>query len=278
MNMKLSRNPRLGWMLSLGALAVAALVATTVGCGAGDEEDERPKVSAGQQAAPATGAAPSGPVAGATGTASVAGKITFDGVAPAREKYKMASDAFCAKQHPGEVEAEDLLVGADKGLANVFVYVKEGISGTYAVPSAPVVLDQKGCTYHPRVFGLVAGQSIDILNSDETLHNIHSFPEKNEAFNLGMPVKGMKFTKKFDKPEVMVRIKCDVHGWMHSYAGVLPHPFFSVSGADGSFKIENLPAGNYTIEAWHEVLGTQTQQVTVADKEAKAASFTFKKS
>jgi hypothetical protein len=123
---------------------------------------------------------------------------------------------------------------------------------------------------------MVAGQSLDILNSDPTLHNIHALPEKNDAFNLGMPVQGMKYTKKFDKPEVMIRIKCDVHGWMGAYCGVLPHPFFAVSAADGSFMIKDLPAGTYTIEAWHEKLGTQTQQITVGDKESKAANFTFK--
>jgi hypothetical protein len=130
--------------------------------------------------------------------------------------------------------------------------------------------------YTPHVLGLVAGQQLDIINSDETLHNIHAFPEKNEAFNLGMPVKGMKYTKKFDKPEVMVKIKCDVHGWMLAWAGVLPHPFFAVTAADGSFTIPNLPPGTYTIEAWQEKLGTQTQQVTVGDKETKTVSLAFK--
>ena len=195
---------------------------------------------------------------------------------PAAEKFKMSADAYCAKLHPGDVKKEDVVVGADKGLANVFVYVKSGISGTYPPPAAPAVIDQSGCTYHPHVFGMVAGQSLDIVNSDDTLHNIHSLPEKNEAFNLGMPVKGMKYTKKFDKLEVMVRIKCDVHGWMSAWCGVLPHPFFAVTAADGTYAIKDLPAGTYTIEAWHERFGTQTQQVTVGEKESKPVAFTFK--
>ena len=195
---------------------------------------------------------------------------------PAAEKFKMSADAYCAKQHPGEVAKQDMEIGPDRGIKDVFVYVKSGISGTYPPPAAAAVIDQRGCTYHPHVFGMVAGQSLDILNSDDTLHNIHSLPEKNESFNLGMPVKGMKYTKKFDKPEVMIRIKCDVHDWMSAYCGVVSHPFFAVTAADGTYTIKDLPAGTYTIEAWHEKLGTQTQQVTVGATESKPVAFTFK--
>lgn len=265
-------------------LCAAVLVgaAALAGCGGKDEDEDRPKSSraAGASkdaAAPAAAsAAPAGPAAGATGAASVTGKIVFDGAVPAAEKFKMSADAFCAKAHPGDVAREDVVVAADKGLANVFVYVKTGITGTYPPPATAAVIDQKGCTYHPHVFGVVTGQNIEILNSDPTLHNIHSLPEKNEAFNLGMPVQGMKYTKKFDKPEVMVRIKCDVHGWMSAFCGVVAHPFFAVTAPDGTYTIKNLPAGTYTIEAWHEKFGTQTQQVTVGATDSKAVPFTFK--
>lgn len=265
-------------------IAAAALLcgaAALTGCGGKGDDEDRPKASraagAPKDAAPAAASAEqAGPAAGATGAASVTGKIVFEGAVPAAEKYKMSADAFCAKSHPGDVAKEDVLVAADKGLANVFVYVKSGISGTYAPPATAAVIDQKGCTYVPHVFGVVAGQNIDILNSDPTLHNIHSLPEKNDAFNLGMPVQGMKYTKKFDKPEVMVRIKCDVHGWMSAYCGVVAHPFFAVTAPDGTYAIKNLPAGTYTIEAWHEKFGTQTQQVTVGATDSKAVPFTFK--
>jgi Carboxypeptidase regulatory-like domain len=266
----------------VAACAITALAAVlAAGCGGKDDDDEdRPKSSraagASKEGAAAPAASAAGPVAGATGSASITGKIVFEGAVPAAEKFKMSADAFCAKSHPGDVSREDIAIGKDKGLANVFVYVKSGINGTYPAPAAAATIDQRGCTYHPHVFGMVAGQSLEILNSDDTLHNIHSLPEKNEAFNLGMPVKGMKYTKKFDQPEVMIRIKCDVHGWMSAYCGVLSHPFFAVTAADGTYTIKDLPAGTYTIEAWHEKLGTQTQQITVGAQESKPAAFTFK--
>ena len=264
--------------------AVTALAAAlAAGCGGKDEDEDQPKSarakgavseSAPQPAAPAASAA--APAAGATGNASITGRIVFEGPIPAPEKFKMTADAFCVKQNPGEVARQDAEVGPDRGIKDVFVYVKSGITGTYPPPATPAVIDQRGCRYHPHVFGMVAGQSLDILNSDDTLHNIHSLPEKNESFNLGMPVKGMKYTKKFDKPEVMIHIKCDVHGWMSAYCGVVAHPFFAVTAADGTYTIKNLPAGTYTIEAWHEKFGTQTQQVTVGASESKSVGFTFK--
>ena len=260
------------------AFALAAIgMALTVSCGGGrEDDDDKPKAAAAAKEGGAATTAPAVNAAGAMGSSVVTGKITFEGTAPANEKVKMTSDAYCAKQHQTEVSKDEVLVGADKGLANVFVYVKDGVKGTYPAPAVNAKIDQNGCTYHPHVFGMVAGQSLDILNSDATLHNIHALPEKNEPFNLGMPVQGMKYTKKFDKPEVMVKIKCDVHGWMSAYVGVLPHPFFAVSAPDGTFSIKDLPPGTYTIEAWHEKLGAQTQQMTVGDKETKTTSFTFK--
>ncbi|MEO8584719.1 MAG: carboxypeptidase regulatory-like domain-containing protein [Acidobacteriota bacterium] len=271
------------------ALGAAALVgaALLTGCGGKDDDDEdRPKSAragaskdgAASTAAPAAQAssAAAGPAAGATGAASITGKIVFEGAVPAPEKFKMSADAFCAKAHPGDMVKQDLEIGPDKGIADVFVYVKSGINGTYPPPATAATIDQRGCRYTPHVFGVVAGQNIEILNSDPTLHNIHSLPEKNEPFNLAMPVQGMKYTKKFEKPEVMVRIKCDVHGWMSAFVGVVSHPFFAVTAADGTYAIKNLPAGTYTIEAWHEKLGTQTQQVTVGTTDSKPAAFTFK--
>jgi plastocyanin len=188
----------------------------------------------------------------------------------------MDADPYCSLQHPGGAADYDYVVGAGGGLKWAFVYVKEGLAGAYTAPATQVVLDQRGCAYSPHVFGIMAGQDLKILNSDETLHNIHSLPAASRQFNLAMPRVGMELTQKFTAKEVMVRIKCDVHPWMECWAGVLDHPFHAVSGDDGSFSIDRLPAGTYTIEAWHEEGGTLTQTVTVAEGAAQEITFSFK--
>jgi len=169
------------------------------------------------------------------------------------------------------------VVSDDSGLENVFVYVKDGLGNLkFPVPPSPVVLDQKGCSYTPRVFGIQVGQSLDIVNSDETLHNIHALPMANREFNRGQALQGMKYTTTFTAPEVMLPFKCDVHKWMNAWVGVLEHPFYATSGKAGAFALAGLPPGTYTIEAWHEKLGKQTQQVTLGPKESKKISFVFK--
>jgi hypothetical protein len=137
------------------------------------------------------------------------------------------------------------------------------------------VLDQKGCKYEPHVFGVRVGQTVEILNSDATLHNVHAIPQKNGEFNQGMPLQGMKIRETFTAPEIGVPFKCDVHGWMASYANIVAHPYFAVTDAAGNFSMPNLPPGTYTVEVWHEKLGTRTQQVTIAPKQSAAASFAF---
>ena len=121
-------------------------------------------------------------------------------------------------------------------------------------------------------------QPLQIINSDPTLHNIHALPKANKEFNNGQPIQGMKMTHTWETKEVMVPFKCDVHGWMNAYVGVLDHPYFAVTGKDGKFDLKTVPPGTYTIEAWHEKLGAMTQSVTVGAKETKEITFTFKAS
>ena len=204
---------------------------------------------------------------GKTGTASLGGSVMFKGTPPPAPKLVPTAD--CAKLH-GETPAP-LVVGGNGGVKDAFVWVKEGISGSYPVPSEPVTLDQKGCEYTPRVFGARAGQTVVLANSDPLLHNVHA-----PGFNVPLASAGVKVERKLARPEVPATITCDVHPWMRSFAGVVAHPFFAVSKADGSYEIKGLPAGSYTIEVWQEKLGRQTQKVTVADGEAKKLDFELK--
>ena len=215
------------------------------------------------------------PAAEPAGTASIAGTINFNGTAPDRPAITL--DRECRALHEGDVHTQNTVVNDNGTLRWAFVYVKSGLEGrTFAPPAEEVVFDQRGCMYTPHVFGAQVGQTVRIINSDAFLHNVNSQPEqRSNKFNFGMPTQNMEKEHKFRTAEVMVKIRCDVHGWMGAYAGVLDHPYFAVSGEDGSFSIEGLPAGTYTLEAWHETLGTQTMEVTVGDGEAATSDFTF---
>lgn len=208
---------------------------------------------------------------------NISGKIMFDGKAPNATAIKMNADPVCAQQHNTPIKSENVVVNANGTLKNVFIYVKKGLESVeFDTPADAVVIDQQGCTYHPHVFGMMINQPLKVKNSDPTLHNIHAMPTINQQFNIGQPVKGMETEKTFDKEEIMVHFKCDVHPWMSAYVGVLPHPKYSVSDDNGAFSIKELPPGTYTIEAWHEQYGPQTQEVTIGAKESKEITFTFK--
>jgi hypothetical protein len=249
------------------------LAVSVAACGGGSKPVDDLDAGGGA-AAPAS----SGAKIDASTVGEVKGTVTLDGMAPKNEPIRMNADPVCQREAKGPQFQETYEVGADgKSLANVFVYVKDGL-GSYAYdpPTDMPKIDQKECRYHPHVFGMRVGQPLEIINDDPTLHNIHAIPKVNSEFNNGQPIQGMKMTHTFDKPEVMVPFKCDVHGWMNAYVGVLDHPYFAVTDATGSFDIKNLPPGTYTIEAWHEKLGTMQQKVTIGAKETKDAPFTFK--
>jgi len=209
---------------------------------------------------------------------TVKGVVNFDGAAPANAAIKMNADPVCVKQNKDPQFQETYEVGADgKTLGNVFVYVKDGLGNyIYDMPTTPAKIDQQNCRYHPHVFGIRVNQPLEIVNSDPTLHNIHAMPKGNAEFNNGQPIQGMKMTHTFSAKEVMVPFKCDVHGWMNAYVGVLDHPYFATTEKDGKFELKDLPAGTYTIEAWHEKLGAQTASVTLGQKETKDVAFTCK--
>ena len=210
--------------------------------------------------------------------ASITGTVTFSGTVPKLGPIPMDADPVCAKKHPTPVQSEKLVLGPGNSMGNIRVYVSKGLPAgkTYPAPSTPVTLDQNGCMYRPHVQGIMVGQTYHILNSDGVLHNIHSLPKINPQFNKPMPPTMKETSTKFDKPEDVFQIKCDVHPWMQAYIGVFNHPFFATTKADGKFTISGLDPGTYTITAWHEVLGTQTQTVTVGANDTKTANFTFK--
>lgn len=207
----------------------------------------------------------------------ISGKVTLDGKAPAETPIKFDADPKCKMAHPDGATTRHYVTDASGGLANVFVYVKDGLAGKkFPAPTTPVLLDQHGCLYDPYVIGLQVGQPLTIQNSDDTLHNVHALGKANAEFNVGQPVKGMKSDKTFTKPEVFVKFKCDVHPWMFAYVGVVDNPFFAVTAADGSFKIANLPDGEYTIAAVHPKIGTeQTLKVKVTGAAPGKADFKF---
>ncbi|HUL02948.1 MAG TPA: carboxypeptidase regulatory-like domain-containing protein [Gemmatimonadales bacterium] len=249
------------------AWAAAALIACVLSCSKGE------KAPPADGAPAQSGAAPNGPL----GTATVTGKVTFLGKAPENPPIDMSAEAACKAAYPTTPHQPIVVVNPNGTLANVFVYVKTGLppDARYTPPATPVTIDQQGCLYHPRVFGIMVGQTLAIKNSDQLLHNIKALGKLNRPFNISQPTANMTTDRTFAATEVMLPFECNVHGWMHAYAGVLPHPFFATTGTDGTFTIANLPAGTYTLEFWHEQYGTREVTVTVADHETKTVDVRY---
>jgi len=244
--------------------AAVFLAGALAACGGGDTGGE----TAGE---PAEGAAATPMVVADAGT--IRGMVNFVGDAPANAAIDMSEEQVCAAKHPGGASAEAVVASGGR-LANVFIHIKEGLTGDHPAPGGQALIDQVGCVYHPHVIGVQVGQEIAFRNSDGILHNIKAAPTANRTFNISQPT-NMTSTRTFTTAEVMVPVQCDVHGWMQMYIGVVAHPYFGVSGADGSFTIANLPPGTYTVEAWHEKYGVQTQQVTVAPNGTADLAFEY---
>jgi plastocyanin len=248
---------------SLKAACLAAIAALSTTCGGG------------QAPPPTQNAAANLKRVDDSKAGGLTGRVSYEGPAVQNPRAKLESDPACASQFPDGLTLDTVLV-TNGGLENVFVYIKSGLSGyQFDVPTTPVVLDQKGCHYTPHVFGLRTGQPLEIVNSDETMHNVHAAGSVNQEFNFAQPFKGIKHNRTFTAPEVMVPFKCNVHSWMTAYAGVVDHPYFAVTSGGGTFELKNVPAGTYTIEAWHEKLGARTATVTLGEKESKPVNFAF---
>jgi plastocyanin len=239
------------------------LMFTLSACGGGEKGGE-PK-SGGE---PKTGGEPTAP-AGNT----LMGKIKIEGDVPANPVLIMKNDAKCPQE---KATGEDYVV-SNGGLKNVIVYVSEGVpSKKYPAPTEAKVIDQKGCHYIPHVFTVMTGQPIEIVNSDDTQHNINAQSKKGQGFNTMQPQKGIKTTKMFTMPEMPVNVKCDVHNWMGAKIGVFDHPYHAVSGDGGDYQF-NLPPGKYKLTAWHEKLPAQTVDVEIKEgTPMEHVDFTFK--
>ncbi len=208
------------------------------------------------------------------GTATVSGKIAFAGDAPVMPVIDMSSDGKCV----ADGAKEESVVVNGGGLANCIVSVTKGLDGyKFADGSGKVMVDQKGCKYIPHVVAMQAGQTISISNSDDTVHNVHSYSKRNQAFNQAQPAGAAPIEKEMSRKDKMFPVKCDMHSWMNCHVAIFDHPFFTTSDASGNFTLPKLPAGTYTVTAEHETLGKQEVSVTVADGATATAALTFKK-
>lgn len=199
---------------------------------------------------------------------SISGTVKFKGTAPAPKKLDVGKD----KEVCGKTAKTDPSLIVDGGnLVNAVVTITDIKKGK-KIELKKVTLDQKGCEYAPHVLAFPAGSTVQILNDDGILHNVHSYSKVNSAFNMAQPKFKKSLDVKIDKPEV-VEVKCDVHGWMHGWLVATENPYFAVTDKSGSFKLDNVPAGSYTVEVWHEKLGKSTQKVTVKAKEDAKVNF-----
>lgn len=211
----------------------------------------------------------------AAGGGAVAGRVRLAGKPPANALIRMRVDPMCSRVNAGKrVLQETVVADSEGGLANVFVRVV-GTFPQVPVPQSPVIIDQRGCIYTPRVVGARVGQTLQVRNSDPLLHNVHSTSTRRNAFNVGQPMQGMSNDFRLNDEEVMLPIKCDVHRWMATYVGVVPHPYFAVTGRDGRFAIADVPPGAHTLEIWHEHYGKLSKPVRVSASAPATVDFSY---
>jgi plastocyanin len=253
------------WVTVIGLCMLLGLALLTA-CSKKESTEEG--ASPATSAAPATAATPIDPAT----AASVSGTVSFAGTAPKGAKIDMSQDPACK----GTNSAETVVVDGNN-LSNVFVYVKDGLGNrTFDVPKDPITIDQSGCKYHPHVLGVMTGQTLKIVNSDPTTHNIHPTPKDNREWNESQPPQSAALEKNFAREEIMLPVKCNQHPWMKMYVNVVKSPFYAVTGPDGKFEIKGLPPGDYTLAFVQEKLGEQDQKVTLAAKDSKVVNASFK--
>src|SRR5215472_5861811 len=251
---------------------LAAVMAVAIaGCGGKEKENE--STSQPAPAAPTAGKTVDQSTAG-----SVSGTVTLAGTAPAAKPINMSAEPYCQKSHTSPVVPPEVVTGDKGALADVVIYVKDGLSAdyTFTPPSTAIPLDQKGCMYDPHVIAVMTGQNIEVKNDDQTTHNIHPMPKDNREWNKSQPPGAAPISDSFARAENAIPVKCNVHPWMKSYIFVFKNPYYAVTTKDGKFELKGLPPGTYTIEAWQEKYGTQDQTVTVPAKGNATAAFTFK--
>lgn len=248
-------------------LPAVCLLFVLAGCSKKETPEEQPAGT------PAASSAPATPIDPAT-VATVSGTVKFAGTPPKAAAIDMSQDANCK----GSNKAENV-VASDGHLANVFVYVKEGLGNrTFEAPKEAVTLDQSGCRYHPHVMGVMAGQDIKIVNSDPTTHNIHPSPSPaggNREWNESQAPQAAALQKTFAREEIMLPVKCNQHPWMKMFINVVKTPFYAVSGPDGKYELKGLPPGDYTLAFVHEKFGEKTEKVTLAAKDSKTVDVSF---
>ena len=206
----------------------------------------------------------------------VGGKVTVEGMLAKPKTINMASEPGCAKMYPTPATSEDVVVGAGSALENVVVYISAGAPDESSSPSQPVTVVQKGCRFAPHVVVMQTGQAVQMINEDSTAHNIHPLASNNREWNKAEPPGTAPLSESFARPE-FISVKCNIHPWMHAYFAVLKTSHYAVTGDNGAFSLDNLPPGKYTITAWHETLGSQTQEVTITGNETVPVNFVFKK-
>ncbi|MGH9644729.1 MAG: carboxypeptidase regulatory-like domain-containing protein [Terriglobales bacterium] len=254
------------WVVFLGLCAIVSVgLVLLTGCSKKSNNEET-------ASNPAPASAPAATLIDPATAATVSGTVTLAGTAPKMAKIDMSQDPACKGMNMSETVVDD-----GGKLSNVFVYVKDGLGNrTFNVPSDPVTIDQSGCKYHPHVLGVMTGQTIKIVNSDPTTHNIHPTPADNREWNESQPPQAAALEKSFAREEIMLPVKCNQHPWMKMYVNVVKSPFYAVTGPDGKFEIKGLPPGDYTIAFVQEKMGTQEQKVTLGPKDSKTVDASFK--